>query len=105
VQCEVCQRAKTTTLAPAGLLQPLPIPCQVWEDISLDFIEGHPSSHDKDSLLVVVDRLSKYAHFFALSHPFSIKTITEKFVEHIVKLHGMPKSIVSDCDPIFISKF
>jgi hypothetical protein len=105
VQCEVCLRAKTATLAPAGLLQPLPIPCQVWEDISLDFIEGLPSSHGKDSLLVVVDRLSKYAHFVVLSHPFSVKTVAEQFVEHIVKLHGMPKSIVSDHDPIFINKF
>jgi len=77
----------------------------VWEDISLDFIEGLPSSHDNDSILVVVNRLSKYAHFVALSHPFSTKTVVEQFVEHIIKLHGMPKFIISDRDPIFISKF
>ena len=71
----------------------------------MDFIEGLPSSHGKDSLLVVVDRLSKYAHFVALSHPFFAKIVVKHFVEHAIKLHGMPKSIISDRDLVFISKF
>ncbi|RVW13399.1 Transposon Tf2-8 polyprotein [Vitis vinifera] len=104
-QCATYQKTKSETLAPAGLLQPLPIPCLVWDDISLDFIDGLPSSQGKDSIMVVVDRLSKYAHFIALSHSFSAKMIAEKFVENIIKLHGMPKSIISDRDPIFVSKF
>ena len=61
-------------------------------------------SHGKVSIMVVVDRLSKYAHFMSLMHPFTTRVVVEKFVEGVVKLHGMPQSIVSDCDPIFISK-
>lgn len=103
--CEVCQRAKTETSAPTELLQPLPIPCQVWDDISMDFIERLPSSQGKDTVLVVVDRLSKSTHFLALTHPYTAKTVADRFVEGIVKLHGMLRTIVSDRDPIFINNF
>ena len=67
----VCQRDKPNLAAPTGLLQSLPIPNAIWDDISMDFIERLPKSRGKDTVLMVVDRLSKYAHFLSLSHPFS----------------------------------
>ena len=69
----------------------------------MDFIEGLPSSQGENTIFVVVDRLSKSTHFLALTHPFSSKMVAEKFVDGVVKLHGMPSSIISDRDPIFIS--
>ena len=103
--CDVCQKNKSDSRKPAGLLEPLEIPEQVWADVSMACIIGMPKSRGKDTVLVVVDRLSKYAHFIALSHPYSSKDVAEKFLQHVVKLHGIPKSIVSDRDRVFIGAF
>ncbi|KAF0925974.1 hypothetical protein E2562_019042 [Oryza meyeriana var. granulata] len=99
--CTTCQRNKTETLPPAGLLQPLEVPSQVWADISMDFIEGLPKVGGKSVILTVVDRFSKYAHFIALGHPYTATTVARAFFDGIVRLHGFPLSIVSDRDPVF----
>lgn len=103
--CIICQQAKAVNSLPASLLQPLPIPKQVWEDVAMDFITGLPISFGYTVIMVVVDRLSKYGHFMALKTNYTSKSVAELFTNNIVKLHGMPKSIVSDRDTVFTSKF
>lgn len=71
----------------------------------MEFIVGLPKSKGCDAVLVVVDRLSKYAHFILIKHPYSARSIAEVFVREIVRLHGIPSSIVSDRDPILLSYF
>lgn len=100
-QCSVCQQTKHSLSHPTGLLQPLPIPEGVWQDISMDFIEGLPKSEGYSVILVVVDRLTKFAHFIPIKHPYTAVSIAKVFLEHIVKMHGLPKSIVT----IFVSNF
>jgi hypothetical protein len=85
------------------MLQPLPIPDMAWSHISLDFVEGLPKSHRKDVIMVVVDRLTRYSHFIALSHPYNAQSIAHLFIDNIVKLHGFLNVIVSDRDAIFTS--
>ena len=71
----------------------------------MDFITSLPKSEGKSVIMVVVDRITKYAHFCALSHPFKTSTVATTFMETIQKLHGNPKVIVSDRDPIFTGNF
>ena len=84
-ECSIYQQCKYDSAAYPGLLQPLPIPSTVWIDISMDFIEKLPKSACKDIIMVVVDRLSKYAHFMPLSHPFSALTVVQAFMDNIYR--------------------
>jgi hypothetical protein len=88
-------------LYPAGLLLPLPVPQGVWTDIALDFIEALPRVKGKSVILTVVDRFSKYCHFISLAHPYSAESVAQAFFSDIVRLHGVPQSMVSDHDPVF----
>jgi hypothetical protein len=103
--CDICQRQKYLASSPGGLLQPLPIPERIWDDISMDFITGLPKSKGFEAIFVVVDRLSKYCHFIPLKHPYTARSLADTFCKEIVRLHGIPLTIVSDRDPIFMSHF
>ena len=101
----MCQRCKPELVKNLGLLQPLLIPQHVWTDISMDFIEGLPLFKGKDVIMVIVDRLSKYVHFVGLKHPFTAATAAQAYLDNVFKLHGLPNTIVSDRDSIFLSSF
>jgi hypothetical protein len=70
----------------------------------MDFIETLPKSEGKDTILIVVDKLTKYAYFIPLSQPFTTKTIVQLFIDNIFMLHGLPLAIITDRDRIFISQ-
>jgi hypothetical protein len=101
--CVVYQHNKSEHLHLAGSLQPLELPSAVWADIAMDFIEGFLRVDGKSVILTVVGRFSNYAHFIPLRHPYTAVSVAKVFFDNIVKLHGIPSSIVSDRDPVFTS--
>lgn len=105
-KCAIFQYTKYLPTKPSGLiLQPLPIPSIAWSEVTMDFITGLPQSKGHTVILVVIDRLTKYAHFGSLATGFTAATVAQLFCEIVVKDHGFPSSIVSDRDPIFLSNF
>ncbi|KAL0149844.1 hypothetical protein M9458_054892 [Cirrhinus mrigala] len=103
--CNTCARSKTNNTPSTGELQPLPIPKRPWSYISIDFVTGLPESLGKNTILTIVDRFSKAVHLVALTGLPSAKTTAELILEHVVRLHGFPKDIVSDRGPQFTAKF
>ncbi|KAK1681366.1 hypothetical protein QYE76_042214 [Lolium multiflorum] len=105
-KCDICQRVKAEHQRPAGLLQPLQIPEWKWDSVGMDFITGLPkSSKGNDSIWVVVDRLTKVAHFIPVKTTYQGPRLAELYISRIVSLHGTQKSIVSDRGSQFTSRF
>ncbi|MCO5550638.1 hypothetical protein L7F22_004127 [Adiantum nelumboides] len=104
--CHSCQIMKASRQLPQGLLQPLPVPKERWESISMDFITTLPrTSKVNAQILVIVDRFSKMAHFIPCKKAASAPDIASLFVQHIFRIHGLPRSIISDRDPKFTEHF
>lgn len=104
-KCAICKQAKPERVKYPGLLKPLDVPDEAWQVVTLDFVEGLPRSSGFNSILVVVDKLTKYAHFLPLSHPYTATQVAQVYLDHVFKLHGMPAALVSDRDKIFTSHF
>ena len=94
--CDICQRMKNRPQQPYGPLQPNPVPGEPWEIITVDLITQLPESLGHNAILVVVCRLTKRAHFFAITNEFSAKDLAKIMHERIYPLHGLPLQIISD---------
>lgn len=104
--CLECQQIKAEHQHPAGLLQPLPILEWKWETISMDFIIGLPrTKKNNDFIMVVVDKLSKLAHFIPMQSTYRVGQIAHIFMQSVFKLHGLPKTIISNRDVKFTLAF
>lgn len=103
--CLDCQLTKYEAKKPTGLLFPLPIPSWPWEDLSLEFIVGLPPYHGNTIIMVVVDRFPKGIDLGILPANYTTLTVALLFMEIVGKYHGMPKSLVSDRDSLFVSMF
>lgn len=92
-------------MALSGLLQPLELPNRVWSEVTMDFIDGLPKLDGFTFIFMVPVRLSKYAHFVPLKHPYTALSVATVFLREVVRLHGIPESIVSDHEKVFLNLF
>ncbi|RZB65706.1 Transposon Tf2-9 polyprotein [Glycine soja] len=105
-RCLTCQKAKAEHQRPSGELKPLEMPKWKWESISMDFVSSLPkTSRGHDAVWVIVDRLTKSAHFIPVNIKYRMEKLVELYIKEVVRLHGIPSSIVSDRDPRFTSRF
>ena len=105
-RCAICQQVKAERKKPFGLMQPLPVPQWKWENITMDFVYKLPRTQNGfDGVWVIVDRLTKSAHFIPVREKYSLNKLAELFLIKIVKYHEVPVSIISNRDPRFTSNF
>ena len=105
-RCLVCQRVKAERQLTKGVLQILPVPEWKWDNVSMYFVMGLPrTSKGNNAIWVIVDRLMKTSHFIPIREDYSLDQLDKVYIREVVRLHGVPTSIVSDRDPRFTSKF
>jgi hypothetical protein len=105
-KCLECQQVKVDHHHPTGLLQPHDVPMSKWEVISMDFIVGLPlTSLRHNAILVIVDKLTKSAHFIPVRDTYDVTDVAHVFISEVIRLHGLPKKIISDRDSRFTSRF
>ena len=104
--CPNCQATKAVHMKKAGLLHSLCIPTRRWDNLSMDFITNLPlTPAGNDAILVVVDRLTKMAHFLPVSSKINSHELADLFMDRIARIHGVPRAIVTDRDPLFMCEF
>ena len=105
-KCMKCQKVKVEHQHPAGLLHPLSVLECKWEVVSMDFITRLPmTSRQHDSIIVVVDKLTKESHFISVKYTYKTNAIAKIFMKNTFRLHGFPKEIIYDRDTKFTSNF
>jgi hypothetical protein len=103
--CDTCARGEVPRHRPYGLLHPLRVPKGSWLSLSMDFITNLPLANGKNSIFVVVDRLTKMAHFIPCTKTITGEETTKLFLDNIYRIHGLPNDIVSDMETQFTSNF
>jgi hypothetical protein len=104
-RCDTCERSMPTHHARYGLLQPIPAADAPWKKVTVDFIVKLPMSSGYDSILVVVDKNTKLAHFIPTTETIGANGMASLYLQHIWKLHSTPQDIIFDRGAVFISKF
>jgi len=103
--CAECQKSRTSRHASFGVLRPLPVPETPWEDIPMDFVTGLPECEGYDAIWVVVDQLSKMRHFVPWKTTVDVRGLAVMFLKQVVRLHGLPKTVICDRGPQFAAVF